>query len=413
MLATFSSGDWLAQVRALSGADPVTLPGGVYTITTRYTPRLFDGSPQARAYAYVLYQLEQMGYPASAIEQDAWSASGISAMNLALTIPGQITPTQVVALTAHLDSLSPPATRDSLAPGAEDNASGSAALLVAAQALRTYQLERTLKLIWFTGEEQGMLGSNAYTSDHDLSGYQGVVNMDMFGYDSDNDRCIELHVGALPASSTVGQCFLEGVTAYGLNLDSDFITSGATGASDHAPFWNRGVGAILVLENAFTNSSALGCAGRLDHNPNYHTVNDTVLNSFPPYNGSQPNGVGADIARAGLAAAVGMAGNRGKCFNETLLVYLHDTNGPDWRLTWNALPGAASYRVYRWVHDDPPVLVYSGTDTTWTDTHVVFGWDHHYRVEAIAGDGICVSESTEVGFTWVSYPQMYLPLVGR
>ncbi len=267
MLADFSSGDWLSQVRALSGADPVTLPGGVSTITTRYTPRLFDGSPQARAYDYVLHQLQQMGYPASAIEQDAWSASGISGMNLALTIPGQITPTQVVALTAHLDSLSPPATRDSLAPGAEDNASGSAALLEAADALRTYQLERTLKLIWFTGEEQGLLGSGAYASDHSLTGYQGVVNLDMFGYDSDNDRCIELHVGTLAASNTVGQCFLEGAAAYGLNLSATTSPAGRRAPPTTPLSGTRRVGAIEVLENAFTNSRAWAAAGESTATP--------------------------------------------------------------------------------------------------------------------------------------------------
>jgi leucyl aminopeptidase len=411
LLADFSSGDWLAQVRALSGADPVTLPNGITTITTRYTPRLFDGSPHARAYDYVLYQLQQMGYPASAIEQDAWSASGISGMNLTLTIPGLITPTEVVALTAHLDSLSPPATRDSLAPGAEDNASGSAALLEAADALRTYQYDRTLKLIWFTGEEQGMLGSAAYVNDHSTSGYQGVVNLDMFGYDSDNDRCIELHVGTLAASNAVGQCFLEGVAAYGLNLSADYITSGATSSSDHSPFWQHGVGAIEVLENHFYNPG-MGCGGRIDSNPYYHTVNDTVANSFPPYSAGQPNSVGADIARAGLAAAVGMAGNRGACFSEAPWLTL-DYFGRSAQLSWTSLPGASGYRLYRQVDNGPWVLKYSGGETQWTDTGLVVGFDHEYRVFGVAADGICQSPAGQTSLIWIVHPQMYLPVVRR
>ena len=399
-------------MRALSGADPVTLPGGITTITTRYTPRLFDGSPHARAYDYVLYQLQQMGYPASAIEQDAWSSGGTSGMNLALTIPGQITPTQVVALTAHLDSLSPPATRDSLAPGAEDNASGSAALLEAADALRTYQYERTLKLIWFTGEEQGLLGSNAYVNDHSTSGYQGVVNLDMFGYDSDNDRCIELHVGTLAASSTVGQCFLEGVAAYGLNLSADYITPAGRRAHPTIPPSGSTAWGRSRCWRTPSSNPGLGCGGRMDSNPNYHTVNDTVANSFPPYSAGQPNGVGADIARAGLAAAVGMAGNRGACFSEAPWLAL-DYSGSSAQLSWASLPGTSGYRLYRQVDNGPWVLKYSGGETQWTDTGLVVGFDHEYRVFGVAADGICQSPAGQTALIWIVHPQMYLPVVRR
>jgi hypothetical protein len=413
LLAGFSSGDWLSQVRALSGADPVIISGDTYTITTRFTPRLYPGSSNARAYDYVLDQLQLLGYPASAIEQDDWSVPGTSSKNLVLTIPGQITPTEVVALTAHLDSYSGPETSATLAPGAEDNASGSAALLEAADALRYYQFDRTIKLIWFTGEEQGMLGSGAYVGEHNTSGYQGVVNMDMFGYDSDNDRCLELHVGTLAASNVVGQCFMEGVAAYSLNLTADYLNnSSATSSSDHAPFWQRGVGAIEVLENAFTHSSSLGCGGRLDHNPYYHTVNDTVLYSFPPYSGGQPNTVGGDIARASLATAVGLAGNRGACFTQAPWLSLEYTAGTA-QLSWTPIPGAVGYRLYRQIDDGSLILKYSGSETQWTDTGVVVGFDHHYRVFAVAADGVCQSGAGQTALVWSAHPQAYLPVVRR
>jgi leucyl aminopeptidase len=408
----FSSSEWLEQVRVLSGASPAIAAGETYTITTRYTPRLFDGSPHARAYDYVLGELDRLHYPDSSMEQDAWTSGIFSGFNLVLTIPGQITHTETVALTAHLDSLSPLATRDTLAPGAEDNASGSAALLEAARLLRYYQFDRSVKLIWFTGEEQGLLGSKAYVTDHSLSGYQGVVNLDMFGYDLDNDRCIELHVGTLAKSDAVGQCFMQGIAAYNLDLIFDYLTSNFTTASDHAPFWSQGVGAILVHQNGNLTTFG-GCNGVRDRNPYYHTVNDTVANSFPPYTNGQPNTVGADIARAALATVAGMAGNHGTCFTEAPVVILQDVNNGDMRLTWDALPLAANYRVYRWVHTDPESLVYFGPETTWTDTSVIFGWDHHYRVEAVADDGVCISEDTEVGFTWGSLPRTYLPVVKR
>ena len=44
-------------------------------------------------------------------------------------------------------------------PGADDDTSGSAALLEAARVLRSRPMPATIKFIWFTGEEAGLLGS--------------------------------------------------------------------------------------------------------------------------------------------------------------------------------------------------------------------------------------------------------------
>ena len=70
LLASTSAHDWLSWVEKLSGAEPVIVAGETYTITTRYTPKLFDGSVHARAYDYVLQQVQGWGYPANNIEQE-------------------------------------------------------------------------------------------------------------------------------------------------------------------------------------------------------------------------------------------------------------------------------------------------------------------------------------------------------
>jgi len=79
----------------------------------------------------------------------------------------------------------------------------------AARLFRFYKFDRTIKLIFFTGEEQGLWGSEAYVSDHpaEMDSIIGVVNLDMFGYDNDKDMCIELHVGTRTDSNMVGTCF--------------------------------------------------------------------------------------------------------------------------------------------------------------------------------------------------------------
>ena len=166
-----------------------------------------------------------------------------------------------------------------------------------------------------------------------------------------------------------------------------------------------------MLENHFSNPG-LGCGGRTDSNPNYHTVNDTVANSFPPYSAGQPNRVGADIARAGLAAAVGMAGNRGACFSEAPWLALDHSEGSA-QLSWTSLPGASGYRLYRQVDNGPWILKYSGGETQWTDTGIVVGFDHAYRVFGVAADGICQSPAGQTALISTAHPQMYLPVVRR
>jgi leucyl aminopeptidase len=293
---------WSDWIRQLSGADPVTVNGESVTIATRYSFSLFDGSSNARAYDFVKETL--LGwYNPEQIEEDNFNYNLTTTWkNLILTIPGDTNPEDIIIVSAHLDSRSE---NDSssriLAPGAEDNGSGSAALLEAARILQNQSRPRTIKLIWFTGEEQGLLGSEAYTDDHDLSAVLGVINLDMYGYDSNNDGCFEIHVGRLAQSNKVGLCMARVIDAYGIPLSYDYLTTTATGRSDHYPFWQKQIGAIEILENYSNNNLPGGCIGS-DPNPNYHKITDTIDKLNLP--------VGYNITRAALAAALSMAGEQ-------------------------------------------------------------------------------------------------------
>ena len=73
-------------------------------------------------------------------------------------ITGETPLSPIFLIGAHLDDMPVGPT----APGADDNASGSAAVLVAADILSQYQWGCTLRFAFWTGEEQGLLGSAAY-----------------------------------------------------------------------------------------------------------------------------------------------------------------------------------------------------------------------------------------------------------
>jgi hypothetical protein len=305
LLEQTSAEDWLGWVKKLSGTEPVTVGGQPVTFTSRYTPAMF-GSSAPNAFDFVL-ETVQGWYPAEQIQVQDFIATGntqrmVSGKNLILTLPGE-NPAEVVILSAHLDSISRE-NPEQTAPGAEDNASGSAALLEAARLFRGQRFQRTLRIIWFTGEEEGLLGSKAYVNElKNPREIQGVINLDMFGYDSDNDGCFELHVGTLPASDRVGQCLLGSFSAYNPDVSNlpqpDYLLEAATGSSDHGSFWAEDIGAVELLENHFEPSGSAGCPGR-DNNPDYHTPHDT-------YDRLNPASA-IRVVRAALAAAVAMAG---------------------------------------------------------------------------------------------------------
>jgi leucyl aminopeptidase len=272
---------WLSWIELLSGQKPVEINGESYTITSRYTEILFNGDPDARAFDFVHDQLTLWGYednstllveeymPFDYDTETPWK-------NLIAVIPGtdpELAKEEIL-LTAHLDSITADVP-EGAAPGADDNATGVATLLEAARVLKGRSFKRTIKLVFFSGEERGLHGSRAYAAAHadELVDAVGVINLDMFGYDADNDRCFELHVGTLPASDQLGSCLTDTIETYGLALSYDYLTQDAITASDHSSFWSADVGAVLVLENFITQDARLGC-GEMDRNPNYHTEGD-------------------------------------------------------------------------------------------------------------------------------------------
>lgn len=385
LLSRTSQSQWLDWDQKLSGEETVVVGGTTYTIDTRYSNSMGSGAANAKAYDFAVQQAQVWHYPAGNIEQDPFTGGGVTAKNLIVTIPGQTTPSEIVVMSAHLDSISGSATNTTNAPGANDNGTGSSTIMEAMRLFRQFRFQRTLKLILFTGEEQGLIGSGRYVLDHSLAGYVGVVNLDMFGYDLNDDSCFEIHVGTRADSLDVGTCFDASLSAYGLGLSRDFLTTGATGSSDHASFWNANVGAIEIAENYFNNGQAGGCVGS-EPNPGIHTVNDNI-----PAGNVMPS-FAHRIAKAGFATGAAMAIPIQACFTSApFLTATPVTGGVD--LSWASIAGASTYRVFRSTQgcEGQWFEIGSTAGTTFTDATGVTGTVYQYYVEAVAADGFCVS----------------------
>jgi subtilisin-like proprotein convertase family protein len=394
MLGKSSQAQWVDWIEKISGVESIDVGGASTTVATRHTASLFSGG--SKAFDFLKQQAQAWNYAGSRFEEDPFTV-GTSGKNLVLTIPGQTS--SEVLLTAHFDSIWQGGDSATSAPGANDNGTGSATLLEAARILRQYRFQRTIKIIWFTGEEQGLYGSAAYTQDHPMGNIAGVLNLDMFGYDANGDRCFEIHNGTLAASIDIGNCFAASIASYGTGLTRDFLTTTATNRSDHASFWNVGVGAIEIAENYFNDNQVGGCVGS-EPNPFYHTTNDRLsnpTNMHPPFAYS--------IAQTALATIAAMAIPVESCFGTTTpsISATGGTNQVD--LSWAAVPGASTYRIYRAANGCGGNFISVGTTaaTSFADPVVAPG-PYAYRVEAVAADGLCVSaESSCVSATPTVY----------
>jgi hypothetical protein len=94
----------------------------------------------------------------------------------------------------------------------------------------------------------------------------------MLGYDSNDDMLFEVHTKDVANSVALANNLQEVINDYKLNLKLKIQNPG-TDRSDHASFWNTGIGAITYSQ-AFFNG---------DSNPNYHKATDRINVLSLPY----------------------------------------------------------------------------------------------------------------------------------
>lgn len=278
----------------LSGEWAVTVGGAPYMLTTRYT---YSGVPIAKATQYVYEHMQSLGY---AVRYHDYTLSGYNVRNVIGEKKGRVHPDKIVLLTAHLDSRAAVAPHNP-APGADDNASGAAALLVAADLLADLDFDYTIRLVFFTGEEQGMWGSYYYATEvyNAHENIRGVLNFDMIAWDAKDGPDIDLHSNkptVADDSDALADLVAAVIDVYDLGLIPQVVENGAT-FSDHSRFWDRGYAAILGIENYY-NPAEVAAEPR-DWNTNYHTVNDRLSTLNLAYF--------REYARAAIAAFVHLA----------------------------------------------------------------------------------------------------------
>jgi hypothetical protein len=225
---------------------------------TRYS----TSTHYANAAAWARDQLEAMGYVTRL--QDI-VVDGRPSRNVIADKEGHAAGARgVVIVTAHLDSINIQGGPTAPAPGADDNGSGSAGLLEIARVFRDHRGEHDLHFILFGGEEEGLFGSKQYVANlpaAEQARIRAVVNMDMIGTLNAPTRSVLLE-GA-PLSRRVIDGLSEAAMTY---TQLAVETSLHPFASDHVPFVDAGMPAVLTIEGAdSTNGNVHSGADTIDH----------------------------------------------------------------------------------------------------------------------------------------------------
>ncbi len=108
----------------------------------------------------------------------------VKMVNVVAVLPGKIYKDKVYIVSAHYDSrVGDALDSTSFAPGANDDGSGTSAVLELARVLSKYEFDFTIIFVLFAGEEQGLLGSRHFAKKLKDSGITvlGVLNNDIIG----------------------------------------------------------------------------------------------------------------------------------------------------------------------------------------------------------------------------------------
>lgn len=158
--------EWAEKAHAVAVIDGITRPGGMLHTGPIGFPGRESSVPILDMPEVQRHELEQLVKQGSRpkVQLDVvnrFTDGSIAAENVTGEIVGVVHPEQVVLVGAHLDSWD-------LSPGATDDGTGVAAVLTAARAIHASGVhpDRTIRFVLFTGEEQGLLGSQAYVEQH-------------------------------------------------------------------------------------------------------------------------------------------------------------------------------------------------------------------------------------------------------
>jgi aminopeptidase YwaD len=253
---------------------------GLQNLQTRYA--LADN--RMAVANWIKNQYIRFGFTNAELNTFQWNNT--TQYNVVATITGSVYPDTYIIVGGHHDSTTN-TTPYTLAPGADDNASGTVAAIEMARVMKAtgFQPKCSIRFITYAAEEFGLWGSKAYSqyahnNDMDI---RLMINHDMIANTSPDNT--DLRVLLMPYdgfmqhtnyAAAITSQYTDLVPVYG-NMNS--------GSSDSYSYWQQGFPVIYYFEYNFSQV--------------YHSDNDIVANINPAYC--------AKVIRASTAVAASYA----------------------------------------------------------------------------------------------------------
>jgi len=255
--STLSQGAMVSQLAPKVSA--ANMEETIRFLSTEYTTRYYTNAQSRDAVMWLKGQYESAS-KINGVTVDLFEHSFGVQPSLIARIPGSSHPEEVVVIGGHIDSTS----MFGNAPGADDDASGSSAVLEVFRVLNDagVQFNRTISFEAYAAEEVGLRGSGDIARDYRNNNVDvvGMLQLDMIGFTGNNPR-----IGLITdqTSDELNALARLMVDEY-LTIDYQDSRCGY-GCSDHASFTSNGYPAIFPFELPFG-----------EHNSNIHTTRDTL-----------------------------------------------------------------------------------------------------------------------------------------
>jgi aminopeptidase YwaD len=158
-------------------------------------------------------------------------------------------------------------------PAADDDGSGVAAVLSAAEIMSEYEFNHSVRFVTVSGHEQGLLGSYSYVKEaaENNDNIVAALCVDMIGYTGTNDEDNKVRVFENEQSSWITNFTINISKVYSELFDLEVITvdDPKGHASDYLNFWDFGINTVFYHEIVMTDYR--------------HTPKDTIENMDVPY----------------------------------------------------------------------------------------------------------------------------------
>ncbi len=220
-----------------------------------FGPRVTETAASTATADYIFSQFQEYGL---SVRQHPWSYRDYEDVNVEGTLEGvNKSSDEIYIVCAHHDTVPG-------SPGADDNGSGTAAVLAAAHVLSNYRFEHTIRFVTFSGEEEGLLGSHEYACEarEREEHIAGVINADMIGYTRSSDGMTHVYAQEVPSSTWITNISVNISATYPEKIDLEIERVPSRPYSDHASFIDYNYDAIFFIEYEF--------------NDYYHSPDDTI-----------------------------------------------------------------------------------------------------------------------------------------